>query len=723
MNQEEMGGLQYLYARQPYETQEELLRDCFFLLDRRLYLLYKYHAWVGPQGALQNMLGMVVTREQFEENLARAAEITGGAQADDEELEALRIDQAYIAGRLERSDANKLPLLKLRELFAFGDEGLQCVLLALAPEFDKKYEKLYAYLQDDISKAEPGLRLAASLFARRDTLLAKYELELRRILEEIPVFSAEALKRGELRLLHSVTAYLLGGKPTAHPAISRQDCAGELEPLLVHDDIRKKLQRLLAGGEGRSVVSLCGPAESGKKLIIRHALRAIDVDGVFLDAALCGEAFLPLAIEAAMEAVLSDSALVIYHLDASYSEEPKGGWAADWDEIEALLRVFLPWLRRLVLLSAATLRGARLPEEYVMLQLSLEQLGEEERARVFRHYSQGVAFSDTVDPAELATKFHFEAGQIKRAMQKVKSVCAAEERALADAALVHQCCYDQVVHKLGSLAMRLKPAYDWEDIVLPAQQIRLMREACDQMRFRHVVYGEWGFGKRITYGNGLSMLFSGPPGTGKTMGAQVIARQLHMELYKIQISQVVSKYIGETEKNLRAVFQEAKRSNSILFFDECDALFGKRSEVKDSHDRHANVETAYLLQQVEEHEGVTILATNLMQNIDPAFMRRLGFVVHFPFPDRETRKMLYQKLMPAAAPCDDTIDYDFLAEKFNVSGGNIKNIVLNAAFMAASEHVEIGMPHLLRAAVNELKKNEIIVVKEDLREYANLVFE
>ena len=216
----------------------------------------------------------------------------------------------------------------------------------------------------------------------------------------------------------------------------------------------------------------------------------------------------------------------------------------------------------------------------------------------------------------------------------------------------------------------------------------------------------------------------GPPGTGKTMGAQVIANQLHMELYKIQISQVVSKYIGETEKNLREVFTEARKSNSILFFDECDALFGKRaSEVKDSNDRNANMETAYLLQQVEDHDGVTIMATNLLQNIDPAFMRRIGFVVHFPFPEKEMRERLYHGMLPAAAPVADDVDFAVLAERFKVSGGGIKNIVLHAAFLAAEEDAPICMRHLVRSAVGELRKNEIVVVREDLREYADLAFD
>ncbi|MCD8331769.1 MAG: ATP-binding protein, partial [Oscillospiraceae bacterium] len=234
-------------------------------------------------------------------------------------------------------------------------------------------------------------------------------------------------------------------------------------------------------------------------------------------------------------------------------------------------------------------------------------------------------------------------------------------------------------------------------------------------------YYDWGFDRKVTYGRGLSILFAGVPGTGKTMCAQVIANELNMEMYKINISQIVSKYIGETEKNLQAVFTEARHSNCILFFDECDALFGKRSEVKDAHDRNANVEVAYLLQQIEEHDGVCIMATNLIGNIDAAFMRRITYVIHFPFPDAAMREEIYRRTIPASAPLEDDIDWTFLAEKFELSGGHIKNIVLSAAFLAAQENQPIGMSQLLRSAIGELKKNEIVVVREELREYADLI--
>lgn len=276
-------------------------------------------------------------------------------------------------------------------------------------------------------------------------------------------------------------------------------------------------------------------------------------------------------------------------------------------------------------------------------------------------------------------------------------------------------------HKLSDLATPVRPAFGWDDVVMPEAQKRLLQHACGHIKFQHKVYYDWGFDKKITYGRGLSILFADAPGTGKTMCAQVIANELNMEMYKINISQIVSKYIGETEKNLQAVFAEAKRSNCVLFFDECDAIFGKRSEVKDAHDRNANVEVAYLLQQIEEHDGVCIMATNLIGNIDAAFMRRITYVVHFPFPDAGMREEIYRRTMPKTAPLEDDIDWSFLAEKFVLSGGHIKNIVLSAAFLAALENRPIGMSHMLRAAVGELKKNEIVVVREDLREYADLL--
>ncbi len=217
------------------------------------------------------------------------------------------------------------------------------------------------------------------------------------------------------------------------------------------------------------------------------------------------------------------------------------------------------------------------------------------------------------------------------------------------------------------------------------------------------VLGEWGFGAKLSTGKGVNALFAGPSGTGKTMAAAILANELGLDLYKIDLSQVVSKYIGETEKNLDAIFTGAENSNIILFFDEADALFGKRSEVRDSHDRYANIEISYLLQKMEDYEGVAILATNLRQNLDEAFVRRLAFSIHFPFPDEVDRRRIWDGIWPEGISLAEDVDLDLLSRQFKLSGGNIKNVALAAAFLASDDGI-VKMPHLLHATRREFQK-------------------
>jgi len=240
-----------------------------------------------------------------------------------------------------------------------------------------------------------------------------------------------------------------------------------------------------------------------------------------------------------------------------------------------------------------------------------------------------------------------------------------------------------------------------------------LREICNHVKYRDRVYGDWGFGRKLALGKGLAVLFAGPSGTGKTMAAGIIAAELGIDLYKIDLSTVVSKYIGETEKNLSRIFVEAETSNAILFFDEADALFGKRSEVRDSHDRYANVEIGYLLQRVEEYEGVAILATNLRKNMDEAFVRRLHFAVEFPFPDREDRHRIWQGIWPQDTPLDAALDLELLATRYEVAGGNIKNIAVAAAFLAADDGQIVRMNHVIQATLREYQKTGKLLVEDD----------
>jgi ATPase family associated with various cellular activities (AAA) len=299
----------------------------------------------------------------------------------------------------------------------------------------------------------------------------------------------------------------------------------------------------------------------------------------------------------------------------------------------------------------------------------------------------------------VAAQFHFSARTITRIASGL--ISPGDGDAVPS---LWQACRETTPGRLNTLAQRIEPVASWDDLVLDERQLDALRQITVHVRQRLEVYDAWGFARKSSRGLGITALFAGESGTGKTMAAELLAGDLDLDLYRIDLSAVVSKYIGETEKNLRRVFDAAEESGSVLLFDEADALFGKRSEVKDSHDRYANIEVSYLLQRMEVYRGLAILTTNQKAALDPAFRRRLRFIVEFPFPGLAQREAIWRRIFPAETPLDG-IDYASLA-RLNAPGGVIRNIALNAAFLAAAEDVPVGMRHLLRAARTEAGKRE-----------------
>ena len=697
----------------PYRDQWELMGDQFALIDYRLYLYYKNHQWLGPSSEMRNMLGLAVSREEFEHNLTKAAQTGLYAHIFDEERASLEQGEVAVGERLAQTSPN-IPLLRLFERFALDDFGKAAVTLAYAAYLDDKYGRMFAYLQDDITKRSPGISLAVQLYLPEGCSVEEYRALFHQKSLLVSLFEAEALERGDLVLCPEVTEYLSAGTITPGAGIELFDGAAEETeaPPVIGEELAQSLDAALYGGA--SVVAIAGPVGGGRRFQLRHLMHRRKETCLFMDMEAMG--YEPRSVD--RTALLSRllGAYVCFHslesLDAENNVVPPSSAVMD-----AILHAQL-YRSPLFLTSQMPLR---LNARGAVTDLRIEPATSKERLALFAHYLADAPLNADVSLPEIAGKFRFTPLQIRRAAEqaegnrRIMGITAIDSRAL------HKSCYRQSVHKLDKLAVQIEPRYTWEDVVLPAPRKQLMHQACMHIRYAHRVYQEWGFERKIGYGRGLSILFAGAPGTGKTMCAQVMAKELNMEVYKINISQIVSKYIGETEKNLQAVFNEARHSNCILFFDECDAIFGKRSEVKDAHDRNANVEVAYLLQQIEDHDGVCILATNLIQNIDAAFMRRITYVVDFPFPDAAMRKEIYLRTLPEEAPKDPDVDWDFIARKFALSGGYIKNIVLSAAFMAAAADVSIGMRQILNAAVNEMHKNGIVVVREELGEYADLI--
>jgi AAA+ superfamily predicted ATPase len=358
---------------------------------------------------------------------------------------------------------------------------------------------------------------------------------------------------------------------------------------------------------------------------------------------------------------------------------------------------FIGLLRGLVFISA----DQQQPLERPALRFTVDRPGHYEQKRLWQQVlgDSAVRLNGALDG--IAGQFKLSARTIQAEGAQLAQTLAATDR--PESAMWSACRYIGR-SKLDELAQRIESTAGWDDLVLPEIQKSALRQIGSHVRNRLKVYFEWGFAERGGRGLGISALFAGESGTGKTMAAEVLARELQLDLYRIDLSAVVSKYIGETEKNLRRVFDAAEASGAILLFDEADALFGKRSEVKDSHDRYANIEVSYLLQRMEAYRGLAILTTNLKSSLDLAFQRRLRFVVHFPFPNQDLREAIWRNTFPARTP-RAAIDYGKLA-RLGVTGGSIRNIAVNAAFRAAEFNEPVSMAHLLYAANFEAGKGE-----------------
>ncbi len=424
-------------------------------------------------------------------------------------------------------------------------------------------------------------------------------------------------------------------------------------------------------------VAAAAAALLGRQL---YALRAADVPAGAADRDLLARLW-------AREALLGDGLLLV---DFADGEGPGG---------DAPIRAFLGTLRTPVLLAAREpLHASHLP----LVVLDLPRADAAEQAALWTGVLGPLAGRLNGHVEALAGQFSLSLPEIRAAHAAVAGDAAASGDEIG--ARLWEACRAQARPRLDDLAMRIPPVATWDDLVLPAPQRAILQAILAHVRHRRQVYDAWGFRARSARGLGISALFAGASGTGKTLAAEVLAGALRLDLYRIDLSQVVSKYIGETEKNLRRVFDAAESGGAILLFDEADALFGKRSEVKDSHDRYANIEVSYLLQRMEAYEGLAILTTNQKTALDTAFLRRIRFVVQFPFPDTAERAAIWRRIFPPSTPTAG-LDPAKLA-RLNIAGGNIRNIALGAAFLAAAAGSPVTMAHVLEAARAEYLKIE-----------------
>ncbi len=609
----------------------------------------------------------------------------------------------------------RLRLNELAALFELNQWEQDAVLICLAPEVDVSYGRLYAYLQDDITRPHPSLDLLLNLlcsdvttkmaararFAPDAPLIRHHLLELfNETTTAHPFWPNQSL-----RLDGRILAYLLGG----------DEVHGRLKPYIRDQTSDFGTQRLLEKSDvfrlqadDNLILYFQGSEGTGRRdtaVALSHHLHRplLEIDGMQLAAKT--DEFPLLARLAVREAQLQMAVLYWSGFDALLADDKS-------PQREILLKLLAEY-KGVTILAGTAVWEPTAPLSIPFIRLPFALPTADERLACWQE-----ALPDTaLDLRELAHKFRLGRTQIRAAAATARNqTCWRQpdnpQPTLAD---LYAACRLHSNQKLTQLAQKIEPHYTWADIVLPPERLAQLRELCDQVTHRTRVYDEWGFGRELALGKGLHVLFTGPPGTGKTMAADIIAGELGLELYKIDLSTVVSKFIGETEKNLAHIFAEAETSNAILFFDEADALFGKRTEVHDAHDRYANLEISYLLQRMEAYEGVTILATNLRKNMDEAFMRRMHFIIEFPFPDVVQRQQIWRQMWPPAVPQSADVDLPFLAERVLLAGGNIRNIALAASFLAAADGGTVTMDHLLHAAQREYQKMGKLVTPEEFK--------
>jgi SpoVK/Ycf46/Vps4 family AAA+-type ATPase len=692
----------------------------------------------SPEVGRQELFrGMYISDREVDRLLREEPEGDARAAALRETARALRTDiDARTATSIKRGVALALP--HLSALFGLTTFETRILLAALAPEVDAKFGTLFAYLQDDAARRRPSADLAIRLFvapAQRLKALAAFShhatLPRLRLLSGFHS-STDPLPNRTLALDTLLVSALLGHTgldPNLQACVNPVTSNRALAELRWDADLRRRLLDMTMSFaetatelQSRLVIHFHGPAGTGKRTLAAAVCRELGVPLVRIDlrAILARfEDFEHTLFVLLRQALVERSAVFLDHFEAVTGDENKSS-----EHRKGICRAVnqLAWLVFIGTETAWSPGDMFRPNHTVSIGLPPPNLVERRRlweAASAARASTAAPFAPDIDWREIAVKFRVTPGVMNAAVDAAEA--AARLRAPRSSPItvedLHRGLYTQSNEKLSALARKLAPHHAWPNIILPANAMTQLRELCAHVRHRHTVFTDWGFEGTLSLGRGMCALFSGQSGVGKTMAVEVIANELALEVYKIDLSTVVSKYIGETEKNLSRVFREAETSNAILFFDEADALFGKRSEVKDAHDRYANIEINYLLQRIEEFEGLVILASNLRKNIDDAFFRRMQFVIEFPLPDVAHRYGIWKQHFPADAPIGEDVDLVYLAERFTLSGGGIKNVVVSAAFLAAAEGRPIRMRHLIHATRREYEKSGRLCTENDFGVY------
>ncbi|WP_342315373.1 ATP-binding protein [Lysobacter sp. FW306-1B-D06B] len=664
------------------------------------------HAAASTATTPGDLPGLTVSPTRIVEQL----DVRGEREAS-ESSEALREADAQLQRALSAAGERDEPLAALASTMSLTGLELRTVLLALAPELDPRYQRCIGVLLDDLSRRVATLGLCAELLG--DPVEVRLQLDAAGNLARWRVFDATSgwLPPADepLRLDPAIVAWILGDDD----ALSRDArlrrvlrlAAWPGAELIDTPSLRTRadvLLRRLATAPQTQWLLLPSDDAAGWKALLELGARAQHAQLMRVDVAYAASPesgdIEDLGIRIGRAALLGDHPLVLDHGSAD-------GLADADDAQRRLFAAIAATGCRTGLICNDAARLARLLGAAAFNSMIEAPLSGADSAAALRVAAQRTgAQIDDEQAAHAMRQFGLSISGIDEAMRlaATRSTGGSSPTQRRDAFLA--ACKQVASEGLSRMTERIDPIFALDDVVLPQDRKEQLLEIVDNVLLSERVLGDWAFGEQLPYGRGVTALFHGPSGTGKTMAALAVARKLGIQILRIDLSRVVSKYIGDTEKNIDRVFEDAQRSGSALLIDEADALLGKRSEVKDAHDRYANIEVAYLLQRMEAYEGLAILTTNLRQNLDAAFLRRLRFIIDFPRPDAEARERIWQRCLPPQSHALDEAAFRHLGRRIDLTGGHIRQITLRAAFIAAAAGTKIGLPHIARAANAEFAK-------------------
>lgn len=618
-----------------------------------------------------------------------------------------------VSGEVETPVSENLAIPEeLRDLAPSGLETL-CMVFGLSPferdllmlcagmELDSSFQELCAEIQGQDGHIYPtfSMALASLPGAHWSALSPESPLRYWQLIQRA---GSDSLTRDPLRIDERVLHYLTGldhMDERLRGIIQPLEMAAVLVPS--HQTVGEKLAGIWAETavhDTLPVVQLCGDQDASLRAVGIWASRQVGLNLHQMSAhaiPLDGREMEGLIRLWERESMFSTSALLLECGDLQGNDAQRENALLRWIDVSHSPLIL-------------TGRQPRYSQKKPLITLEINKPLPNEQRDLWAAHLESMPEAKDGEVEELIAHFDLSVAGIQAACGE--SSVLKENR--GDSSL-WDICRKQTRPRMEGLAQHIRPIARWEDLVLPGAQKEILHEIAAHVRQRSRVYRDWGFADKSNRGLGISAVFAGPSGTGKTMAAEVLANDLRLDLFRIDLSQVISKYIGETEKNLHKIFASAEDGGSILLFDEADALFGKRSEVKDSHDRYANIEISYLLQRMESYRGLAILTTNMVSALDPAFLRRLRFIVHFPFPDRGMRAEIWKGIFPEDTP-REALDVEKLSQ-LNITGGNIRNIALHAAFFAAEEGDAVQMGHLLRAARGEYAKLDKSLTSSEIR--------